>query len=340
MHEHREVERLLGYYPFDRSVVETVADVANRQRSRIWPSITSSLPEIKRYVPRHGKPIDVLDIIPEAGYDDVLVYHPPMAMALNANMVMRVATLALAEPSKRIITAGNPGAPGQDGGKLRTIDLPQVWKGTMPPTVEPVLEYLVSQHIHHSKQAGYSYGADKAAALSAVADRYDHEVRHGIFMEPASVVIRGLGKLLPDFMRSNAALDAYVQATQCEPYYEARRVADRQGHRLPGYFLSLLRPSNVAIAHALSLDGFEARVDAALTKQSEGEHPMVVSNVWGTDSEIAIHTPMFELTNRLIEKFGPERVERTSIDGGKHAMGDDIFLHTALIMQAEKSFVQ
>lgn len=55
--------------------------------------------------------------------------------------------------------------------------------------------------------------------------------------------------------------------------------------------------------------------------------------VWGTDSELATYGLMVKLTERLQAKFGVERVSSMEMIGQKHAMGDDVFLHTAMVLQ-------
>jgi hypothetical protein len=59
--------------------------------------------------------------------------------------------------------------------------------------------------------------------------------------------------------------------------------------------------------------------------------------VRGTDSELAIHDVMFKLAERLRNKFGAERVSAMQMVGQKHAMGDDVFLHTVRVPKSTQN---
>ena len=327
-----EAERLRAYHNFDDDVLERVSEVAGNQRSESWDSLNAQLPANKVFTPTNGKPIEVLDIVPRADYDGTHVYHLPMGNALDENMTTRVAALAAAEPTKRVIAVGNPGSPGHGKGKIKARDFRSVWSGDLRAVVDPTLQYLNSQGIDTATHIGFSYGADRAAASAQYADRYDQQVPQGILMEPASIKERSLLGLAGDFGSTAKALDGYVQAAASPAYLEARKLAEKSGHGLFGYTLGLARMSNLAIAHALAKDGFEGRVDFALTAQPE----MTVDIIWGSESELALHGLMLATTAKLIEKYGVDRVRATELEGQKHAMGDDIFLHTAMVLQSSK----
>jgi hypothetical protein len=125
-------------------------------------------------------------------------------------------------------------------------------------------------------------------------------------------------------------MEGYIQAAASEPYVEARRQADATNHGTIGA-VGLLRPSNVAIAHALSQDGFEGRVAGALNAQAE----MRTDIIWGTESELATHGAMLGVTRRLHDQYG-DRVRATALEGQTHAMNCDIFLQAAIILQSQK----
>ena len=327
-----EQERLRQYGEFDSSVLDAVSEVADHQRSTTWNQLRSEIPETIIFNPDTNKPISVLDIVPRGDYESTQVYHLPMGNALDENMVTRVATLAAAQPTKRIIAVGNPGSPGQGGGKILVAKFGEVWRGDLREAVEPTLQYLKSQGIDTATHVGFSYGADKAAASARYAQNYDQQVPQGVLMEPASVKERSILGLAGDFGKTAKALDGYVQAANSPAYLEARKLAEKRGHGLFGYTLGLGRLSNLAIAHALAKDGFEGRVKDALVAQPE----MTADIIWGSESELAIHGLMVGLTARLISEYGSGRVKATEIAGQKHAMGDDIFLHTALVLQSVK----
>jgi pimeloyl-ACP methyl ester carboxylesterase len=337
-----EAERLSAYYPFDEDVLERVSQAADEQRSESWDTMSKKVPKARIFDPRFGsKPVGVLDIIPK-DHDGVQVYHLPMGNGLDENMTARIATLAATEPTKRIIAFGNPGAPGINTGKIEHHrNRKEVKKGDLRAAIDPALQYLAEREIDTATHIGFSYGADRAAASAQYANLYDQQVPQSILMEPASVQNRelfglkslGVLKLAADFGSTAKALDGYVKAAGSDAYLEARKLAEKRGHGLLGYTLGLARLSNIAIAQALAKDGFEGRVDAGLESQAQ----MRADILWGTDSELALNDLMVGITDRLIKKYGANRVGATALEDQKHAMGDDIFLHTAMVLQALKN---
>ncbi len=324
------VLRLRSYYSFDDVVIDRVSKVVEYLNHLTWKSLISSLPKTKVFTAANGKPTEILDIIPEKDYNGTLVYYLPMGNPLNENMITRVAALKAALPDKRVIAVGNPGAPGFSKGSFKASEFSSVYmRGDLRATIDPTLQYLSSQGIDSVTHVGVSYGADKAAASALYADKYDQTVPRTVMIEPASIKKRSLVGLTRDFMSTAEALDEYVQASASATYLEARELSDKNGHGLLGYALGLLRMSNIAVAKALAKDGFEGRVDDALTAQPK----MISDIIWGTKSELAVNSLMLTATANLIEKYG-NRVRPTALEDQKHAMGDNIYLLAALTMQA------
>jgi hypothetical protein len=336
-----EAKRLAEYYPFDTDVLETVARVADEQRSTTWGKYRLALPEVQLYTPDDNKPVQIVDIIPEGGYDDVQIHYSPMGCRLDANMLTRIATFAAALPTTRLIASGNASVPGADGGKAKFGDIPAIWSGDLRPTVAPTLAYVAryfdSQQVNAITQVGYSFGADKAATGSQLAADYNLAVRQGIYIDPASVVWRGIPRLAYAFHRAGKSSNRYVAAADSEVLNAAKAEADRQGYWLAGYVAGLLRPTNFAIAHALSRDGFEGRVRKAFESQPEG---IDIDIVWGSRSELATHGLILAVTKRLAADYGQDRVRATAIEDQTHAMANDIFLHAAILLQSRKSHQQ
>lgn len=325
-----EVTRLSAYHNFDAAVLEQVAAVAEAQRATNWFDARDGLPDTKIFTPLGGKPIEVLDITPKDGYDGVHVFHLPMGNGLDANMQLGIATIAAAEPTKRVIAAGNPGAPGQKSGRLRLRDFATVWQGDMRPTVDPLMQYLDRAGIERAMHSGGSCGADRAATAAAVAVNYDHEVTRLVLIEPASVEQRSLPRLAQQFAGSAAPMEGYVDAAASQAYYEARQIANIRGHGRLGA-VGLFRTTNIAIARALSQDGFEGRVRAALDA-----HPDAPAAIWwGTESELATDGLMRGVTQRLVDTYG-ERVQATPLPGQRHALSCDIFLQAAIMLQSQR----
>ncbi|HET8992051.1 MAG TPA: hypothetical protein VFN31_03405 [Candidatus Saccharimonadales bacterium] len=327
-----EIERLNSYYPFDEDVLHIVSDVAEAQRNSDWQTIAGKLPEPQIFIPENGNPIQVLDISPK-DYETTQVYNLPMGCGLDASMTMRVATLASTQPTKRVIAIGNPGGPGANYGSLSREDRQALSKGNMRPVIEPMFQYLNSQKLSEAVQVGYSYGADKAAAAAFYAANYDQVVPKAIFMEPASVVPRSIVDLGLAFKASADGLDEYIEATASPAYLEARKLAEKSGHGFAGYAGGLMRLSNIAIAKSLCYPSFWPHVSGALDQNEN----MKADLVWGTKSTISPDKSMrhqLRQPNKFYDHL--QRVRTLVIEGGKHAMGDDIFLLSALVLQCAK----
>ena len=322
-----ESQRLGAYYPFNTTVLETVALAADANRSTSWQEIRSKLPDTSIFNPAEGNPVEILDIMPQGDYENTYVYHLPMANSIDPNIMTRLAVLSQVLPTSRIVATGNPTHPFKSTGKIPLRNLPAVWNGDLRPVVRPTLEYISSQGIEEVAHIGYSYGADRAAAAAAHGGAYDHHVRGSVFMEPAGIEKRGIVGLGRAFGDSAVALPQYLAAADSRALNEARGLAEQESHGAIG-FAGLLRASNLAITHALSGGAFADRVRDALNVQID----MSVALIWGTESEIATHGVMQHLHDRLRRSF-PERITAVTVPGQKHAMGDDIFLHAALVAQ-------
>lgn len=327
-----EPERLTQYYDFDHDVVERVGEVADRMRLQTWGDISEKLPQLKTFDSPGNKSAEVLDIRP-IEYDETQVYHLPMGNTLDPNMSLRIAALAEAEPNKRIIVVGNPGSPRHGKGKTKVSDFPTIWKGDLRPAIDSTLRYLDSESIDTVSHIGFSYGADRAITAAQYANSYDQQVPQSVLMEPASVKSRNLIKLTTDFGSTASVLEGYVKSADLPATDEAIKLSAEQSHGVAGYIVGLARLSNIAIAHALARGSFEKRTDLALTAQPE----MQADIIWGSESELAINGLVQNLTQRLIDKYGLDRVRGTVLEGQKHAMGDDVFLHTALVLQGLKN---
>ena len=151
-------------------------------------------------------------------------------------------------------------------------------------------------------------------------------------MEPVALKSRGLIELARDFNTSGGALSDYVEASASQPVIEANIAAGEKSRGLLGYALGLLRLSNIAIAHSLTKDSFESNLVESLKNQDQ----MKAHLVWGSESELSVGVLMREISKRLEKDFGQNRISSIELEGQKHAMGDDVFLHTALVSQALK----
>ncbi|HVA10562.1 MAG TPA: hypothetical protein VNG32_00150 [Candidatus Dormibacteraeota bacterium] len=318
-------ERLEAYHPFSEAIVESVSEIAYQNAGLTWPEFVSrnNLPAVKTYTPKHAKPIQLIDIIPGEGYDGTIVYHESMGTSINESSIMHVAPLALALPTKRIISVGSPDRPGKGYGKIAANQLSHVWIGDLRPTVDPTLEYLAVQGLYEASHIGYSYGADKALAATIFSQNYDLGVPYDVTIEPASVKNRNLLRLAMDFASAEKYLAEYETASNSRAFDEAREISGG----LIGYSLGLLRLSNLATAHALSYADFEKRARQALTTKPD----MFLSLQWGSESELAADGLMKNISGRLESDFD-SRVKSTRLVGQRHAMSEDIFFHAATIL--------
>lgn len=317
-------DRLRGYYPFSDEVIETVSEIADSDRGLSYGDFTAKhcVPDVKIYYPDHGKPIQVLDIIPN-DYDGTIVYHESMGTSIDENSIMHVTPLSLALPTKRIIAVGNSGRPGQGYGKLSSRDAFSVLSGNLRPVVDPTLEYLASQGVEHVAHVGYSYGSEKSVAATLFSENYGLSSPFTISIDPPAVENRGMLALAKAFSRSGESMQSYVEASGSKALIEARQISGG----LFGIAAGLIRLSNLAISHVIAFEGFEARSKLMLINS-----PELAFNVqWGSESEITIDGLMFGIRNRLVKDFG-DRVSSARYEGQKHAMCDDIYFHAATIL--------
>ncbi len=322
-------EPLENYFPFSEHTLSRVNEVAERLSAAMtWQELLTqnNIPDVEIFEPKHAKSIEILDFAPK-DYDTTLVYHGAMGDSIDPNLIMHVLPLAMLLDTTRIIAVGNPGRPGQGYGKLRVRDLKQVWGGDLRATVDPTLEYLHNQGLEEVAHVGYSYGGNKVPLAALHASKYGLKVSFGIAIDP-SVADEGVRRLGTAFSISAKHLDKYVQAANCPPYAEARKLSGG----LLGYGLGLARMSNMAIIHALAHPHFKETMEETLRLKEQSQ--MKVSLMWGSESEIAPDDLMQDISTRLIKEFGEARVKRTRFPDQQHAMSDDIFFHSATILHA------
>lgn len=320
-----EFERLSEFYPFSDDVLERVERAAHRQDGLSWPEYQRrfNIPEPKIFRPRDGKPIEVVDLNSDRG-QDVIVYHQPMACILDSNILSHVATLAAAQSEHRIIAVGNPGQLGRGSGKLSVAEAVRVWRGDFQPTVAPTLEYLNSQSITEASHVGESYGADKAIASAVSAEIYDSRAVRSIMVEPVSVVKAGIIKMGMTFMSTGKQGDRYLEPVRSR---SSTFVSAEELRYKPWlYPFAMARLSNLAVAHALGLNGFENRVQTALSE----DWALKIGIAWGTHSEFDETNRRGKIVSDLRAGYGADRVASLPLERQTHAMNLDIFLNAAI----------
>ncbi len=325
-------EKLLNNFNFHGEVIDVVSDVADRFRKLSYSKIEASLPATTKFSYQDDRlPISVLDIIPKNDFEDVLVYHLPMGNDINSNMKFLIATIREALPNKRIIVTGNTAEPGQNSAKLAYSDIWEIHLGNVKSLIKPVVRYLANQAINETIQVGYSYGAEKTAMFSSLGHFYNQKITKSIILEPVAIKKRKFIDLAYNFLRSGLLMEDYVKETNCLAYEEARNLATIEGRGTLGYLVGLGRLGNLAISAELAKNNFFNRISTALIHQPQMKSVLG----WGKNSELASNHNMLELVTLLKDSFGP-RINDLSLDDQTHAMGDNIFLQLALILQSFK----
>jgi hypothetical protein len=328
-----ESKRLSEIYPlFDEDVLEAVEKAADIHRGLSWDEFSATLPDNEIYHPKHGKPIEVLDIIPDGEIESVQVYRTPTLNSLDSNQRDRIGVLALAQPNTRIIGIGNPAAPGQNAGRIRFWNFPSVARGNLRSFVDPVFDYLGEKGIERSIHTGHSGGAEMTVAAPEYAEKHDQHVPQIIPVEPVAVSAIGLIGLGQAAKRTLEALDGYVEQADSQAIVDAREEALKQAHGELGQNLALLRLTNLALFLYMSGNGFEQRLDNSLTTSPDTRADIISAS----ESEYVSSTDINRVAERLIKKFGGDRVTATSLKGERHLFPDDVFLNAAVTLQNAK----
>lgn len=314
----------LEAYGFNPYVVDTVSEFADQISQHATYAETFAavgLGDVKTVNYDGYMPVSVVDIRPEEHDPKAAMFiHLAMANPLDPNQLYQIAAIAGTNPNTRIIAAGNPSGPGYNTGRLTHSQRKAVAHGDLRPVVDPMVKYAEENGIEWANQVGYSFGADRAMT-AATSDAY--QVDKAVAIEPASVKGRNLLKLGLSFGATAKHLDHYVKASET-PAFEAAR---EESVGAMAYNLGLARLSNIAIARCLSIRGFEQRTDDALEV-----HPTMEATIaWGTESELAVHGLMKPIVHRLQRSHG-HRVNPVVIEGGKHALANDIHLQAAIVL--------
>lgn len=324
--------RLESYGVFVPEVVATVSEVADQQNQYSFQDLADTYgvaDGAQRYTsPRHNRSIEYLRILPKVDYahDDVRIYFTPMATPIDENIAMRCMRMFATMPNKPLYVFGAPAGIGNNANLLLRQDVVPVWDGNFSLVNRDILRFLDSQKVNDFDIMGYSFGAERAIALTETAFAGEFEVNHLAISEPVSVTKRSLLTLLRDFISAGAKLQKYVDDSESMALIEARKNSDIGMAR---YFGGLLRASNIAITHAISMGRFEERMTKAL-KMSEANATVI----WGGKSELVDDEATGRAVNILQETFGDQRVRPLRIPNMHHAGGDDIDLHAAMMLQS------
>lgn len=320
--------RLSSYGVFKRGVVERIAKLAAVQsRFKTYQDFFNEVGvgEPFLHIAADGSGVPVIDVASRPGeYEGVLVVHAPMEMPLNQAQLYLIATLAKANPGYRIIGFGNPSG---DRFFYKEQNL-KFWRkakilltGNKQGLLEAELDYLRSQGVTKTHQAGFSYGALKAVLESQYLPQ--GSVQSIILIDPVAKP-RPLLKLARDFSKTYGPLGKYVNQVNLQTYHTARGDAAKgRNHRK-----ALLRPVNIIIATLLARLDISKRLKQALVQQPTAS----VTVAWGTASELGDD----KLIVSNIEKLKLSGIDARGLrfTGLEHAMANDVFLYAAIVRQS------
>ncbi len=326
----RTAARLAEYYPFSEDVIETVSEVAQMQAGH--GSYMSFLEAVGardklQFGNDEGNIVELIDIKPkDCDPQAAMVIHLAMANPLDPNQLFQTATVAAANPDRRIIAVGNHSGESPVLAALTKDQSKKVKSGNLSPAVSCLMKYLDQEKVAEVSHVGYSYGSDLAVE-SSLAD--DVEVKNLVLLDPASTLRRLTGRLslALAFIRSGEPLEDYVKATSLNIFEDARK----ESIGMLEYTVGLASSTNRSIARYISRGKMENCLRDALDRQ-ENAHATLV---WGSQSELSDDQKMNSLAVRICRAY-PERFGKIRIEGGRHAMFNDVHLQAATVAQALK----
>ncbi len=314
-------ERLVGYYPFQQDVIDTVSEHAEIQQN--FGIFQGYLRSVGIDVNNIDKKTSILDIKPR-DFDDreALLLYLPHANVFDAGQLVQIGTIAGTNPDRRIIAAANPGAPGYNANRLHMGSMADVAGGNFSATNEGLKRFISSEEIETTDQYAASYGINRLLALmhSGVVG-----VRSAVMFEPVTVVDwqGNPFKLGSAFKKSEKRFDEYVTASQTPIYEQAR---DKSVGKVM-YGLGLLRLSNIASTFGMTHGDFEDNLEQALDQHSDAYSTLA----WGTASEVGDDVA----TTEIAENY--DDVEPIRLVGHGHAAMNDIHLQAAVVLQGTRN---
>ncbi len=273
-----------------------------------------------------GQGVPLVDIDAREKQQGVLVAYLPMGNSLDPNQLYQVATLAHAFPNYRVIAFGNPSGKqyAYREQNLSVKDWFQVaFTKSRRAAVSAELDYLHSQGIKHAYHVGYSFGALKALLAGQYAPT--DSIRKLILVDPVAHS-RGLVQLVGDFKRTFTPLGDYVNRTELQTFFEARKVAAKQAE----HSNALFRPVNIAIALMLARADFISLLQEVLQRNTSLETAVA----WGNKSELGNDAHMKASLHRLAYETASGRVRPIRLEGDTHAFANDLALYTAIVHDA------
>lgn len=318
--------RLEAYGLFSDNVITRVAEVAQQQASYdTYSSYFAALgiPEPTLYKASKRRGVPVLDIpARQEATKGTIVVHLPMSNPLDQNQVYHIATLAATLPAYRIIGFGNPsGRPynyrQQGRGPVKLFGI--AFTRHRHSLVSPEIDYLRAQGVTSAHHVGYSYGAHKALIEAGYLS--DDEVASITLIDPVAHP-RGVKQLVHDFKSTFAPMGKYVDRTEVEPYFQARRAAAETQHHQG----ALRRPISVAIGVLMARFDLMTSVRNLIARNPH----LYVTVAWGSRSELGNDAHMKTSVHQLAHDY-PEHIKALRLKDDAHALGNDIHLYAAIV---------
>lgn len=321
-------KRLHSYKLFSPKTIEVVAKVAQRQAeytkyTDFFKDTGVSKPRLHLASKKRGVP--VVEIPAKAKAKGTIVIHLPMSNPLDENQLYHASTVATALLSYRVIIFGNPsGAPyhfKQQNAGLRQL-LAIAFTRRRQALVSAEIDYLRANKVTGAHHIGYSYGAHKALIESGYLR--DDEIASLTVIDPVAHP-RGIKQLIHDFQSTFTPMGKYVDRTNIQSYFEARRAAAKTQHHKQ----ALRRPISVAIGILMARFDFITNL-----KKQLGMHTALKTTVaWGSKSELGNDAHMNTSLQQLSHD-NPGRVKALRLKDDEHALANDIHLYAAIVYEA------
>lgn len=319
---------LQSYYPFDGTIADAVAETEVLQRRLSFRSLAEHYGiengPLHMSVLGQKSAVEYLRFDPPADFDPAVarVYFAPMSLAADSNMAMRTMRWFGADPSRRTFVFGNPAFIGKKENLPRASVLPKLLKGDFRPLLNGPLQVLENYGVEQATVAGYSFGAEMAAAAlsSSLSCR-------GILMEPPSPGRHNPVKLAKDFKNSEAKLAFYIERSYSSAYHVARKESAVPAWR---YLGGLARLTNLAAVGGMVNGAAEKSLRQAIISA----RPFRIALAYGEKSELTDKDSINRLGSFLTRQA--VAVKLIELHNMHHAGGDDLNLHAAIMLQSLK----
>lgn len=320
-------DRLSRYGLFSKKTINKVATFATKQA--LYPTYQDffqavGMTEVKFHTDKKGRGASYVDIPAAKKQKGVIVWHLPMGNPLDPNQLYQIASMAGVLSEYRIIAFGNPsGKPYNFKAQNLTLKdrIRIAFSSKRRVLVAAELDYLASQSITSMYQVGYSYGALKALIESLYAP--EGSVEGIVTIEPVAHPRYAI-QLLGDFTRSFVPLGKYVDRTELQTFFDARK----DSANLVAYSAGLKRLINIAIGYMLSKVDFIPLLTQVMARQPDAQATIA----WASKSELGNDAHLSTVLDAMRETDALVRPVR--LVGDTHAVANDVHVTAAILLEA------